>query len=447
MKKIQFNGQQQKAVDEITKHLIHGDILTWTLMGYAGTGKSTLAAYLADVADEAHMKVSFVAPTNKAVQVLKDMGNDNCSTIHRLLYHVDENTGKFEKKWSAYKYEEALRELNEGRTKFEELLICDEASMLSDTLLNDLEEYAICYGCKVLYMGDPFQLPPVERCTRTVFDNENSSFLTEVMRQGKGSAVLTWATALRKKEASFSPNTTEGDVSIENRNSLWAEYLNKLRAGKDITMVTWKNDARVRFNLCVRKVLGYEGKPLQEGEPIMGISNGMYLCNGETDSVPNNITLLGKEPICQVSYGSGDIKMIDAEFYRYRKDDTKRLIILVPDFSGASIPASSIKGLPEWYHENDFKRQFVKPVGEKKTRYKLREEVTICTYGYAVTAHKSQGSQWDEVFITGTSKLYGEPTTNARWLYTAITRAKKHVHMLQGECSRQLNWGEIKAAL
>lgn len=447
MKKIQFNGQQQKAVDEITENLIRGDILTWTLMGYAGTGKSTLAAYLADIADKAHLNVNFVAPTNKAVQVLKEMGNDNCSTIHRLLYHVDESTGKFEKKWGPFKYEEALRELKEGTLEFKGLLICDEASMLSDSLLDDLEEYAICYGCKVLYMGDPFQLPPVERCSRTVFDNENHSFLTEVMRQGKDSAVLTWATALRKKELTFSPDVTEGDVSIENKKSLWVEYLNKLRAGKDITMVTWKNDARVRFNLCVRKVLGYEGKTLQKGEPIMGISNGLYLCNGETDIVPEDIEFLGKEAICQVSYGRQDMKMIDAEFYSYRKDDTKRLIILVPDFAGASIPASSIKGLFDWYQEDDFKKQFVKPVGEKKTKFKLREEVTICTYGYAVTAHKSQGSQWDEVFITGTSKLYGEPTTNARWLYTAITRAKERVHMLLGECSRQLSWGEIESIL
>ena len=442
---ITFNEQQQTAVAEITENLIKGEALTWTLMGYAGTGKSTLAAYLAKVANKENLCVNFVAPTNKAVQVLRDMGNDHCNTVHKMIYYMDEQTGEFEKKCSPERYELALEKLHAGKLEFDELIICDEASMLSDAMLDDLEEYAICFNAKVLYMGDPFQLPPVEKYSRTVFDNENRSFLTEVMRQGKGSSVLAWATALRKKKLSFSPTKTEGEVSVEDRYPLWNEYLKKLKEGKDITMVTWKNDARVRFNLSVRKVLGYEGKTLQKGEPIMGISNGIYLRNGETETVPENIKFLGKDQIFQNMYGKEATQVHNAEFYSYVKDDEKHLIILVPDYAGASIPSNSIKGTFYWYLEGGFKKQFVTTSGKKKKKYKLSEEVTICTYGYAVTAHKSQGSQWDEVFITGTSKLFDDPLINARWLYTAVTRAKEKVHMLKGECSRQLSWGEIDA--
>lgn len=431
-KKITWNKQQEEALKNIEAQLINGNALAYTLMGYAGTGKTTLAGEIANAADKKDWSVIFIAPTNKAAEVLRKKGN--CArTVHKLVYCVD----KYGNKEKAWPLAVGCRNENGG------LIICDEASMLSDVLLNDLEEYAMHMGYKILYMGDPFQLPPVGAYTRTVFDNEHKSVLTQVMRQGEGSSILDWATALRQKKTAFSPAVTSGDVSVEDKATLWNDYLANLKAGKDITMVTWKNEARVRFNLGVRKALGYDGKTLQKGEPIMGISNGMFLHNGETQNVPENIELVGNYQLFVDIPNRDKALAVIAEFYQYEEDGYTRKIILVPDFQGASIAPQKLRGIKYWLDKDapEFLRKFVARYGKKLG---LASDVTICTYGYAITAHKSQGSQWEEVYITGTSKLFGEQLTNARWLYTAVTRAENKVHILDGECAK-LDWKDMIA--
>jgi len=446
---IKFNEQQAEAVKRITEDLIKGDSITWTLMGYAGTGKTTLANYIAEVAKSAGMDVRFIAPTNKAAEVLRKKGNKGACTVHHLLYRVVK--GKFYKTWEVAEALSAMEgghyDHNEEEDKENALIICDEASMLSDKLLNDIEEYCQHKHCKVLYMGDPFQLPPVGKFSRTVFDTPRRSTLTQVMRQGQDSAILTWATALRKRQKAFAPKTTKGDVLVEDRNVLWVDYLNKLKAGKDVTMVTWKNSARVQFNLGVRRALGHADKTLQAGEPIMGISNGIFLRNGETMNIPENIEFLGRDKIYQSVPDREKAIPINAEFYQYlHKDGSVRRLILVPTFEGASLAPQSLKGLYYWKKEGGWKKEFTEDIEHKINRYRksietvLNREVTICTYGYAVTAHKSQGSQWDEVYITGISKLYNQALTNARWLYTAVTRAASKVHMLNTECPHTFAW-------
>ncbi len=433
-KKINWNKQQKEALENIEKQLINGNALAYTLMGYAGTGKTTLAGEIAGKAKEKGWTVIFIAPTNKAAEVLRKKGN-GADTVHGLVYKID----KWGNKTKAWPFAEEHRNEDGG------LIICDEASMLSDVLLNDLEEYALHMEYKIMYMGDPFQLPPVGAYTRTVFDNEHKSVLTQVMRQGEGSSILDWATALREKKAAFSPTVTNGDVSVEDKSTLWNDYLAKLKSGKDITMVTWKNEARVRFNMGVRKVLGYEGKTLQAGEPIMGISNGMFLRNGETQNVPENIEFVGTHKLFVDVPNRDKALPVKAEFYQYKDEDgyTHR-IILVPDFQGAAIAPQKLKGIKYWLGKDapQFLRRFVEMYGKKPG---LAPDVTIATYGYAITAHKSQGSQWEEVYITGTSKLYNEQLTNARWLYTAVTRAESKVHILDGECAAKLDWKDMAA--
>ena len=424
---MEWNKQQKEALTNIEAQLIKGDVLAWTLMGYAGTGKTTLAGEIAGIAKKDKYRVVFIAPTNKAAEVLRRKGNKGAMTVHKLLYTVD-RYGNFIKK-------AATKDDDDKRL----LIICDEASMLSDRLLDDLEEFAIKKESKILYMGDPFQLPPVGKYSRTVFDNEHKSVLTQVMRQGDGSAILDWATALRQKKTAFSPTSTHGDVSVESKPVLWNDYLAKLKAGKDITMVTWKNEARIRFNQGVRKALGFDGKILQAGEPIMGISNGAFLRNGETMKVPENIELLGKDKLFIRVPNREKALPIVAEFYRYEEDGEVHHLILAPNYDGASIAPQNLAGLRYW--RDGYKRDFVDLCGRRPM---LSPTVTICTYGYAITAHKSQGSQWEEVYITGTSKLYNEQLTNARWLYTAVTRAESKVHILDGECAK-LDWKDMAA--
>lgn len=432
---MKFNKQQEVAIKEITTNLIKGNVLAWTLSGYAGTGKTTLASHIADIAKAVGLKVWFVAPTNKAAEVLRRKGNAGVSTVHRLLYKFHN------KRWiKVIETAQGLREKEED-TK---LIICDEASMLSDKLLDDLEEYAKFMGNKILYMGDPFQLPPVGHASRTVFDNEHKSVLTQVMRQKEESAILDWATALRERQFAFAPDESKGDVLIEDRVTLWKSYIADLNAGKDVTMVTWKNDARVKFNAGVRSYLGYHGKTLQEGEPIMAISNGIYMNNGETMNAPKGLEFLGKDNLYVTVAGKEKAVVVPAEFYRYDDDGCTKRIILVPEFMGASIAPQFLKGLYYWREEGGWKKEFTTTIGSgRRTRVTLDLSVSICTYGYAITAHKSQGSQWDEVYITGISKLTGQQITNARWLYTAVTRAASKVHMLDTECPRVFSWDKM----
>lgn len=325
--------------------------------GYAGTGKSTLSKVFAKEIGKVH----YCAFTGKAANVLREKGNKDVSTVHGAAYKIvsdeDDPEPSFE-----LDYDGLLADCR--------LAIVDEYSMLSKELIDDIEKVAD----KVLYLGDPFQLPPVNGdCSLTP-----DYFLTEIHRQALESPILRYATDVREgREISFCdlPEFKYGP-----RSKFHAEDYE----GADQIIVGF-NKTRIQWNNRFREKLGFAGKVLPcAGDKLICIKNNhaKKLFNG------------------MIGYAEGDARQVSFEEMKI-------------DFDGK-------RDLSCW--DGTFKRR-EKCIG-------VNRKFNQFDFGYAITCHKAQGSEFDDVLI------YSQPIgSNAeekrRWLYTAITRGKKTVKLIQ----------------
>lgn len=354
---MQLSQNQIEALNAIM--LWHkGNDKSFALAGFAGTGKTTLAKYIA----EAIGNVVFCSYTGKAANVLREKGCTPCGTIHSYLYKFvnDDELGKpyFTINWESNLIDAAL-------------VIVDEYSMLNQEIISDLQKLSK----KILYLGDPFQLPPVKGEQNI----EPDFFLTEVHRQALESPILRAATAVRKGERlSYSAS---GDFIYGQKNALdqnlWYE-VNQTIVGKNATRRKW-NEVFLK-NAGFKDSIG--NKP-SGGEKVICLKNSRErgLFNGMIGYV---------EDIGHDDKGNFTIDfMCDADFYG---------------------------DIPVW--EKIF--QGYDGVIDRD----IRQRYELFDYGYAITCHKSQGSEFDQVLI------YNEPVGRtaeeiARWRYTAITRAAK----------------------
>ena len=252
------------------------------------------------------------------------------------------------------------------------LVIVDEASMVSTSLFNDLTRHDV----KILWVGDPFQLEPVGENPEVL--KRLDCLLTEIHRQAKLSPILRLATAVRGGMTEIPVGKWEREQSSLNV----VRYLTELEDTYDV-VVCGKNATRHRVNALRRKERNYDDI-LHEGETVVCLQNAkdMGVFNGMTFKVQK----VHKSMLVRTNC-----------IYTDLVDDTGREYPDVPirtDFFG-----------------KDFKRDFQK-------------EAIPFDYGYALTAHKCQGSEFDSVLVID-EPLYGSETN--RWRYTAITRAAKHL--------------------
>ena len=389
---INLNKDQKNALNVVVNALSQG--YPAAIIGAAGTGKSTMAAEVARVAkaELGVAGVAYMAPTNKAALVLQEKCGDG-QTIHSSIYKYDDKGNHY---------------VNYDKDAIKNsLLIVDEASMVGEKLLADLREFAEYNNDRLLFLGDPFQLPPVKDGEAKIFDLEHQAHLNQIMRQANGSKILDYATCLRSVKVPFMPSETNNDVEVVSNKETIDRYVEDIKNGKNATCVVWKNTTRIKTNGYVRRQLGYTSK-IVDGEILMSLSNNNACANGETfvvDSIDS-------------------IEKIDnAIAFKGIVNGTRRMIVLYPFTQVASIPNFKVNAskFPEEFQ--DRKRKDRKVV--------LNNDVIVTTYGYAITAHKSQGSQWDTVYIGEVQKAFKEITEEncARWIYTAVTRAAKKVIM------------------
>lgn len=352
---IKLSEQQTKVFDEIMKwHQTPKK--TFVLAGYAGAGKTTLAKYIANAIGNTH----FCAYTGKAANVLREKGCSNATTIHGAIYRMVGDEDDFGENLNA----QPKFVLNEDSDiKKARLVIVDEYSMLSNEIIEDL----LSLSKKVLFLGDPFQLPPVDgEC-----DLKPDTFITEVHRQALDSPIIRYATDVREGRALSYCN--EGTFMFAPRSKIPSQtYYNADQ------IIVGYNKTRNAWNDRFRKKLGYSGVFPQKGEKLICLRNNheIGLFNGMIDIASKNSKHIDADS-CEISFGDyKDIKI----------------------WSG------------------DFKR--VKPQ-PKHTRHLDRFD-----FGYVITCHKSQGSEFDNVIVYN-EPIGREKIDRQRWLYTAITRAKE----------------------
>lgn len=362
---MQLGQQQSEAIKAVDKWFREESATKpfFYLAGYAGTGKTTLAKYFREMISG---KVLFGAYTSKAALVMKKKGCEDARTIHSMIYIplIDKKTGEV-----TYKYNENSAILDSR------LVIIDECSMVND----EMGEHLLSFGVPVLVLGDPAQLPPVSG-TGYFTRGKPDFMLTEIHRQAGDNPIIYLATRIRNQEDIKYGDY--GDSCVTNK------FLKSDVFSSD-QMLSGKNDTRIRMNNVFRQNYGYEGHYPLQGERLiclkndkkLGMLNGeMYMAHNTLDTPPhfNHIRMRVS------SMDQEENKDIEVRALKYLFDNTPE-----PENWKAKVGKQSI------------------------------------TYGYCLTAHKSQGSQWDSVYVIDESDVFGEMWW--RWLYTGVTRAAERV--------------------
>lgn len=376
------------------------------LGGFAGTGKTFLVQ---DIINSLDKKPHCLAPTGKAASVLQKKLKDTVvTTIHRAIYKpVMPDITELEalqellvndpgnkdlllaiadaKRVIADEplrfMDNALKEIKHG-----DLIVVDEASMVTRRMIEDLK----ATGAKVLFVGDPGQLPPVG--DSGYFSNEEpDAMLSEVQRQALDNPIIALSMKVRAGDKCL--------WIIENDNILKRPkdgYSFEALAEAD-QVLTGTNYMRRRINRGVRKIKGINGLFYpQRGEKLICLKN-QYIRGGW---VVNGVHCVA----------SGDAEC-DGE-------NQMRMDVLYEEQLMQELP---IYSYPFEKHYNDKAEEDPWPA-----RHKLAE----FDYGYAITVHKSQGSEWDRVVLVDDEMFGNDNKFRKRWLYTAITRAKEHLTWL-----------------
>jgi exodeoxyribonuclease-5 len=334
------------------------------LFGYAGTGKTTLARHLAENVDG---EVRFAAFTGKAALVMRNRGCAKASTIHSLIYRArdtDDEQPSFEL-W------------DEAPASKAKLIIIDECSMVDAELGRDL----MSFGIPILVLGDPAQLPPIQG-GGFFTDAEPDAMLTEVHRQAQDDPIVRLSMDIR---AGHSVTVGDyGDTQVVAKNELEPERV--LSADQ---VLVGRNATRRAYNMRMR-----ERRDIDDPLPIAG-DKLVCLRNNRKKGLFN-----------------GGLWHVKERGSRRTGVMTMRLL---PDDDGARGVKVSVR--PECFTGGieDFDWPRRKPYDE-------------FDYGYVLTVHKAQGSQWDDVVLFDESFAF--PESRDRWLYTGVTRAARRLTLV-----------------
>ncbi len=423
------------------------------LKGYAGTGKTTLVSVLVKIVSSMGLRTVLLAPTGRAAKVLASYSGDRAYTIHKAIYKTNEDDSG---------YSLSLRENKSKNIIF----VVDEASMIagemsvnnslfpSSNLLEDLLTFVFSgINCSLIFVGDSAQLPPVgtdispalnQEYLRTSFHVSTDLFeLTEVVRQAEESGILANATYIRTlihaDDISKNFFQTYGYKDVVSINGADLEdMLNTCYSNSDDneTIVICRSNKRANLynNEIRRRILFREGE-INAGDKIMIVKNNYFwiskkskagfIANGDIAEILRikNIETFGDE----FQFADATIRLLD---YPEEKDfDVKLLLNTLTTES----PAMSYTDFKKLYNliANEYAH-----IPERYKRLNLiRNDPYLnalqIKFAYALTCHKTQGGQWQNVFVEQgylTDDMIN--TEYMRWLYTAVTRATRKLYLV-----------------
>jgi exodeoxyribonuclease-5 len=426
----------------------------FVLKGYAGTGKTTIVSSLVNVLPKIQRKSSLMAPTGRAAKVLSAYAKKPAYTIHRKIYFA--RTTK--EGTIALKLQQNLHK--------QTLFIVDEASMiqhstLSETslfasrnLLDDLFEYVTSgESCRIMFIGDSAQLPPVgmEHSPALDLDYLRKAYhllidtyeLTEVVRQEKHSGILLNATLIRNliirqewTSPLFKIDNLHKDVIRLNGSEL-EDALNSAYSGsgKENNVVVCRSNKRANiFNREIRKRILFLDEEINTGDYMMVVKNNYFwLPEGSSAGFIANgdiIELLRIRKIEEMygfRFANVTIRFLD---YPDEKDlDVKIILETLNSESPALSSAENNRLFQEVMNDYEDLPSRRKRVDKVKTNPYFN--ALQVKFSYALTCHKTQGGQWDSVFVD--QGYLNEKMMNLdylHWLYTALTRATKKLYLV-----------------
>lgn len=377
---MMWSYEQSQALDAVGAWLRNPQgAQVFRLFGYAGTGKTTLAQHLAAQQDGTTL---FAAYTGKAASVLRERGCANATTLHSLIYlPVDIGIeGLYMLNDTEVSYKPRFILNPESELKYAKLLIIDEVSMVDEAIARDV----LSFGKRVLVLGDPAQLPPVSGAG--YFTNATPDImLTEIHRQARDNPIIHVATLARNGK--IIPMGGYGDAVRK----VWGDKVEPAYYGSEYAgqILCGKNRTRRAINDTVRT--------------IKGIASHKYPRNGDTLVCLRNNHMLG---------------LLNGTIWTAHMD-------------AVHFPKTGHIGLNVRQDRNIVYDLLVDGAPFRgKDPDPMRHNLAAFDYGYAITVHKAQGSQWDTVTLydDGFGKM--DATLRRQWLYTGITRAAKQLNII-----------------
>jgi exodeoxyribonuclease-5 len=387
-----LSPDQAKAIQALYRWFKEKKEQTITLGGYAGTGKTTLASVLRWVLNERHpdLSVAFCAFTGKATHVLRQrleeakllLSQDSCSTLHALLYipHVAKDGSIIG--WHRAKEVKA------------DLIVVDEASMVTEDLWRDI----VMLGVPIIAIGDHGQLPPVGSSFNLVHDPKIR--LEEIHRQAAGNPILQLAQEARTsgliKPGVYGKGVEKLSYANDDGDRIRELTEELLVSKKDVLILCGRNTTRQKLNTAARATQGFESAEPEGGDKVVCLKNSYAIRN---QPLYNGMT--------------GRIEQIQTEGEHWYD---------------ASI---SFPGEEREFSGLISRHQFGKDtVLDKVEGLNPKEIGERFDFGYALTVHKAQGSQADTVLLFEERFQKMSDDDWKRWLYTAVTRAKKRLYIV-----------------
>ncbi len=444
--------KQLELISELSDFMFdNNNRALFLLKGYAGTGKTTVISTIVNNMWKIGKKAVLLAPTGRAAKVISGYSKRQAFTIHKKIY--------FPKKQSNGGLSFVMQPNKHNNTVF----IVDEASMISDqvqnaklfengSVLDDLISFVYSgKNCKLIFIGDTAQLPPVKLNVSPALDADKLSLnfnkdvseieLDEVVRQQKDSGILENATDLRlliqndgidfKFDVDY-PDIIRLQDGYEIQDAITDAYDGDIGV-EDTAIIVRSNKRANQYNQQIRtKIRGQENE-ISTGDYVMVVKNNYFWLKDSSSA-----GFIANGDICEVMriheikelYG---FKFAEVEVRMIDYPDMKPFeTVLLLDTLASESPSLTYEESNKLYeavkedfaHEKSKYKQFM---GVKKNKFFNALQVK---FSYAMTCHKSQGGQWKTIFIEQPYLPDGTSVEYLRWLYTAVTRAQEKLYLI-----------------
>ena len=462
---MELTTQQYKVFEQI-KTFLNSDASVFILRGYAGTGKTTMVKVIADYIEKSRQLV-MMAPTGRAARVLTKKTGYEAVTIHKAIYnmaHVETKKVK-DVADSEFKF---VFPIHQSEMEGNIVAIVDEASMVcsrkiehelfmfgTDNLMEDLLTFIRPnFGGKVIFVGNPAQLPPigepVSNALRSEYFEEKGlkvieEELTEVLRQKGDSVILKNAMMIRDllkkdKRNQLIFEEQKDDVEMIPPEQFLDKFLNyrKTSGRHDSVIICYSNKSASIYNRDIRKALYGENVPIRENDILLITQNNYRLncMNGEfvpvlsigerkQQSAPVYAQIGGKKQHIVITLNFIQVTVLNGDGFPMQ-------CMLLEDLLTSDKATISIDEHRALYINFCMRNPKLKQGTKAFTKALLNDEyynAIRAKYGYAVTGHKCQGGEWGKVFVDYTNRT-GLDDDSLRWAYTATTRAQNTLYVV-----------------